>query len=316
MEKKALGSLAVSAVGLGGNNFGARINEERSKEVINAALDAGIDFIDTAEAYGAGESEEILGRVLKGRRDAVVLTTKFGMSVGDHPGGAKPAVVRAALQRSLKRLQTEWVDLYMLHVPDPETPIEETLGVLNELRHEGLIREAGCSSFSLQQLEEANRVSSKVGCKFAAVQNEFSLLVRKDERELMPLCLKEGIGYIPYYPLAAGLLTGKYGAKGEFQSGMRMATMREAGRQRFLSESNLARAQALRACAEEAGLTLLELAMSWLVTRPAISSVIAGATSAEQVRINVAASQVTLDASLLAAIDRISPPSYGRVPLN
>jgi aryl-alcohol dehydrogenase-like predicted oxidoreductase len=211
MEKRQIGSLKATVVGLGCNNFGWRIDAAATQSVVDAALDAGINFFDTADIYGKGESEEFLGRALGARRDRVLIATKFGMEMDKKKGrsGAKPAYVRQAIEASLQRLGTDRIDLYQLHTPDVETPIADTLGALNELVKEGKIREIGCSNFSVQQLRQADDAAAS-GVHFVSVQNQFSLFHREPEGELLETCERAGIAFLPYFPLSSGLLTGKY----------------------------------------------------------------------------------------------------------
>jgi aryl-alcohol dehydrogenase-like predicted oxidoreductase len=277
--------LRVSRVGLGGNNFGARIDFDQTRAVVEAALEAGITFFDTAEIYGGGGgSERMLGEILEGRRDQVVLATKFGhdSSETSSPRGSAENV-RRALQGSLERLRTDYVDLYYLHTPDPTTPIGETLGALDELVRAGRVRTIGCSNFSADRLAQADRVARETGTtRFTVVQNQYNLLERKDDADVLPLCRELGIGYVPYFPLASGLLTGKYRPGAPAPQGTRLA-----GRE--LDDKQLDQVEVLAHFAEERGHTLLELAISALASTPAIGSVIAGATKPEQVRENSAA---------------------------
>lgn len=288
------GGLLVSRVGLGCNTFGARIDRAQTRAVVEAALECGITFFDTAELYGGGESERMLGEILEGRRDEVVLATKFGWGTGHGRGSAE--VVRASIAGSLERLRTDYVDLYYLHRPDPETPIEETIAALAELVAEGTVRALGYSNVSVDQLRDAVRVADELGApRLAAVQNEYSLLERRDDAGVLPLCREEGIAYVPYYPLAGGLLTGKYRRGEPPPEGARLA-----GRE--IPDERLARVEALRATAEARGWTLLELAIGALASTPGISSIIAGATTPEQVRANAAAADRRLDPDELAAL--------------
>ncbi len=305
METRRIGSLEVSAVGLGCNNFGSRLDYRGTEAVVHAALDAGITFLDTADIYGGTRSEEFLGRALKGRRDRAVLATKFGMAVDDHRKGADPAYVKQACEDSLHRLRTDRIDLYQLHRPDPATPIADTLGALNDLVRSGKVREIGCSYFSAQQLREAKAAAGN-GAAFASVQNEYSLLTREPEREVLVECERLGIAFIPYYPLASGLLTGKYRADRPAPSHTRLATNQDWN-QRFRTDRNLRAVEALARLAEARGHTLLELAISWLLRRPGVASVIGGAMSAEQVRANVAAADWHLTEGELAEVDRVAP---------
>ena len=309
MDTRRIGSLEVSVVGLGCNNFGGRLDFAGTKTVVNAALDAGITFVDTADVYGGTKSEEFLGRLLAGRRDSVVVATKFGMALDDERKGAKPAYVKRACEDSLRRLKTDRIDLYYLHRPDPETPIADTLGALHELVRSGKVREIGCSLFTAAQLREARAATGK-GARFAAVQNEYSLLVREPERDVLEECERLRLAFVPYYPLASGLLTGKYRRGQPAPKGTRLA-MNPGWNERFFTDPNAARAESLAAFAESRGHTLLELAFSWLLRHRVVASVIAGATSAEQVRANVAAPSWKLTAEDLARVDALAPPAQG-----
>lgn len=288
MDKRKIGSLEVSVVGLGCNNFGRRIDEAKTKEVVDAALEAGINFFDTADIYGPLLSEEFLGRALGTRRKDVIVATKFGMKVDEERKGAKPDYVKQACEDSLRRLGTDLIDLYQLHEPDPSTPIQDTLGALAELVQAGKVREIGCSNFSPEQLQEAER-AAQGGVRFVSVQNEYSLLHREPERGVLSACDSLGIAFIPYFPLFSGLLTGKYRAGRPLPEGTRI----QEGSPR-LTEDNLAIVEELFLFAEERGHTLLELAFSWLLSKPEVASVIAGATSADQVRGNAMAPVWTL----------------------
>src|SRR5580692_2583986 len=284
MEKRNIGSLEVSLVGLGCNNFGWRIDAAASARVVHAALDAGINFFDTADIYDTGRSEEFLGRALKGRRGAssnpAIIATKFGMKMDDRRQGAHPDYVRQAAEDSLRRLGVERIDLYQLHQPDPATPIADTLGALNDLVRAGKVREIGCSNFSAAQLREARQAAGD-GAHFVSVQNEYSLLHRHPEADVIPECEQEGIAFPPYFPLANGLLTGKYRRGAAAPKGSRG----DAGwGPKVFTDENLAKVEKLAAFAEERGHTLLELAFSWLAAQPTVASVIAGATTPEQVK--------------------------------
>jgi aryl-alcohol dehydrogenase-like predicted oxidoreductase len=297
MEHRRIGSLEVSVVGLGCNNFGGRIDSRASSKVVLAALDAGVNFFDTAELYGSGRSEEQLGRALKGRRDEAVVATKFGFD-----GDSSAAYVHQAADRSLKRLGTGHIDLYQQHRPDPRTPIEETLGALDELVKAGKVREIGCSEYSPQQLVEAEGAVAPGAARFASVQNEYSLLHRHPERGVLDECRKHGLSFIPYFPLASGMLTGKYRLGRPPPSGSRLDS--EWGAER-LTRWNLQVVEALIRFAEDRGHSILELAFSWLVARPPVASVIAGATSPEQVLSNARAASWMLTAEDLAEIDEL-----------
>jgi len=306
METRRIGSLTVSLVGLGCNNFGGRLDADATARVVHAALDAGINFLDTADIYGATKSEEFLGKALAGHRDRVVLATKFGMKVDDARQGAKPAYVRQAAEDSLRRLATDHIDLYQLHQPDPETPIADTLAAMDELVKSGKVREIGCSNFSAEQIRAAEAAVQSGAARFVSVQNEYSLLKRDPEPEVLPECERLGLAFLPFFPLASGLLTGKY-RKGESgPEGARLSGSSGAAG-RFRSERNQEIAEQLAELATRRGHTLLELAFSWLASHKAVASVIAGATSAEQVQANVNAVGWKLTADDLAEIDRIAP---------
>lgn len=312
MRYLSLGSsgLQVSAVGLGCNNFGGRLDAQATRAVVDAALDAGITLLDTADIYGdGGGSERHLGQALKGRRDQVVLATKFGfvgrdMEYGPAAGSrGGRAYVRRAVEESLRRLDTDHIDLYQLHSPDPATPVAETLTALTELVAEGKVRYIGHSNFSGWQLAEAAHVARETGAApFVSAQNEWSLLQRSVERELVPAALHYGVGVLPYFPLANGLLTGKIRRGAPVPAGSRLE-----GRDGYLTEGRLDVVEALAALAEKHGRSVLELAVGWLSAQPGCASVIAGATSPEQVRANAAVADRPLDAELLAAIDAVAP---------
>jgi aryl-alcohol dehydrogenase-like predicted oxidoreductase len=301
METRRVGSLQVSVVGLGCNNFGGRLDAEATAKVIDAALAAGINFLDTADIYGGTKSEEFIGRALGSRRGQVVLATKFGMKVDEQRRGARAAYVRQAAEDSLRRLQTDRIDLYQLHAPDPETPIEETLGALNELVQAGKVREIGCSNFSVEQIRAAEAAVPAGGQRFVSVQNEYSMLERKPERDgVLAECERLGLAFLPYFPLGSGLLTGKYRQGQPPPAGTRLAGSTSG---KFLNDQNLATVEALIRFAEARGHPMLELAFSWLLTRPAVASVIAGATKPEQVRANVGAAGWKLTPDELAEVE-------------
>jgi aryl-alcohol dehydrogenase-like predicted oxidoreductase len=314
MRYRQIGSLRVSELGLGCNAFGLSLDVEGATAVVQAALDEGVTFFDTADSYGATHGEEILGLALKGRRDEVVVATKFGMPIDEaRPGGGRPEYVRQAVDASLRRLRTDRIDLYQLHVPDPEVPIEETLGALNELAAAGKIRELGCSNFSAEELTEA--ATAEVGeesRRLVSVQNEYSLARRDAAQPVLQACRRLGLSFIPYYPLAGGLLTGKYRLDSTPPAGSRLAPgprgARLAGgtpalveslrtarlpriprRRDFLNDRNLELVEALIEFAEARGHTILELAFAWLLGHAEIATVIAGATHGEQVTANAAA---------------------------
>ena len=289
MRTRQLGGseLEVTVVGLGCNNFGGRIDEAASRAVIDAALDAGVTFFDTADVYGGGGgSEEIIGRALAGRRDRVVLATKFGHDLGDGETarGARPCI-RRAVEASLRRLQTDWIDLYQYHRPDGVTPVEETLGALDELVREGTVRAIGSSNFSAALVDEARAVADNQGrSPFVSEQSEYSWLARDAEEDLLPACERLGIGFIPYFPLASGLLTGKYRRGEPPPEGTRLH-----GRE--ISDEQLDRVEQLEAWGREHGVSLLEVAIGGLAAQPGVVSVIAGATKPDQVRANARAGE-------------------------
>jgi len=280
------GGPEVSVVGLGCNNFGARADFDATRAVIDAALDAGITLFDTADIYSHGTSEEYIGEILEGRRDRVVLATKFGKpfeGAPDVPRGS-PEYIRWAVEGSLKRLRTDVIDVYQMHEPDPETPIEDTLGTLYELVQEGKVRYIGSSNFSAEQIEDADRVArSRELSRFVAAQNHYSFVHRETEDEILPTCERLGIGQLPFFPLASGLLTGKY------ERGAVASEGRLAGREH--SDEDMDRVEALQAYADDRGVSLLDVAIGGLLAMPAISSVIAGATKPGQVHANAKAGE-------------------------
>ena len=282
--------LTVSAIGLGGNNFGLKLDLDASRAVIETALDEGITLIDTSDSYGA--SEEILGEVLDGRRDDVVIATKFGSDVRGGNGadfGARGSrrYIRRAVERSLRRLRTDWIDLYQMHVPDPATPIEETLSALDDLVHEGKVRYVGHSNFTAWAAADADWVARSKGYeRFVSAQNEYSLMRRGAEAELLPACEHYGLGFLPYFPLFSGLLTGKYRRGEPPPEGSRYQVWSLHKR---LSDDRFDVVEKLEAYAAEHGVTLLDVAIGYLAAQPAVASVIAGATTPEQVRANAGA---------------------------
>jgi aryl-alcohol dehydrogenase-like predicted oxidoreductase len=302
MDTRRIGSLEVSVVGLGCNNFGRRLDFNATSTVVDTALDAGINFFDTADIYGSTKSEEYLGRALGRRRDDVVVATKFGSAVDEQRKGARPEYVRRAVDDSLRRLGTDRIDLYQLHTPDPNVPIEDTLGALDELVKAGKVREIGCSNFSAEQLREAEEATREGAARFVSVQNEYSLLHREPEHDVLPECERAAISFIPYFPLANGLLTGKYRRGQSAPAGSRL----DSGRgERLLTDRNLGIVEELIGFSEGRGHSILELAFSWLLTRPAVVSVIAGATSSEQARSNAAAASWELTDAELAEVASI-----------
>ena len=302
MELRKIGSLEVSVAGLGCNNFGWRVGPEESAATVEAAIAAGINFFDTADIYGEGRSEDFLGRALGPGRSNVIIATKFGMKMGPDKEGAKPAYVKQAAEASLRRLGTDYIDLYQIHQPDVKTPIADTLGALDELVRAGKVREIGCSNFSAVQLQDAAVRPLPGGTRFVSVQNEYSLLKRDPEAAVLSECVQLGIAFIPYFPLANGLLTGKYRAGQPVPEGSRA---RVGFGPKVFTEQNLALAERLIKFAEGRGHTLLELAMSWLACQPAVASVIAGAKSATQAKANAAAASWKLSNGELAEVDRI-----------
>jgi aryl-alcohol dehydrogenase-like predicted oxidoreductase len=301
MEHRKIGSLSVSLVGIGCNNFGWRIDAAGTQKVVDAALDAGINFFDTADMYGTGQSEEFLGKALKGRRDKAIIATKFGLRMGDGMEGASPKYIRQAVDASLHRLGIDTIDLYQIHRPDEKTPIADTMEALNELVKAGKVREIGCSNFSAEQLRNAHATH---GPKyFVSVQNEYSLFQREPEKEVLPECARMGVGFLPYFPLANGLLTGKY-RKGAVPEGSRA---KDGFGPKIFTEENFARVEALAAYAESKGHTLLELAFSWLASHPEVSSVIARAKNAEQVLANSKAASWKLTKADLSSIAHSEP---------
>ena len=304
MEKRRIGSLEVSLAGLGCNNFGWRIDAGATAAVVNAALESGINFFDTADVYGSGQSEEYLGRALKGRRDQAIIATKFSMKMGEGKEGAKPEYIRQAAEDSLRRLGTGHIDLYQIHRPDPSTPIAETLVALDELVKAGKVREIGCSNFSAAQLRQAAEV--KGVRHFVSVQNNYSLLHHEPESEVLAECRRLGIAFLPYFPLANGLLTGKYRKGQPFPKSSRAD---DGFGPKVFTEENLDLAESLRGFAESRGHTLLELAMSWLAAKSMIASVIAGAKTPEQVKANASAVAWRLTAAEADAVDGILEPA-------
>ena len=299
--------LVVSTLGLGCNNFGMRLDQAGTDAVVAAALEAGITLFDTADIYGQGRSEEMLGRALGARRQDVVIATKFGIRKGlpVPAGGARSHVIRAC-EASLRRLGTEYIDLYYLHTPDAGTPIAETLDALDTLITQGKVRYVASSNLAGWQMADAHHTALARGRQpFVACQVEWSLLQRAVEHEVVPAARHFGLGVIPYFPLASGLLTGKYRAGEAPAQDSRLGALPAfAG---VLTEQNLARVERLARIAEAQGHTLLELAMSWLAQRPEVSSVLFGATRPEQVQANVRASAWTLPAEVLAAVDQAAP---------
>ena len=304
MQTRSIGSLTVSVVGIGCNNFGVRLDEARTGEVVAAALDEGITLFDTADTYGGEHSEEFLGRALGSARDQVVVATKFGMPVAAGAGAA-PDYVRRACEASLRRLGTDRIDLYQLHAPDDGVPIADTLGALEALRASGKVVEIGCSNFSAAQLDEANAAAGD-RARFRSVQNQYSLLWREPERDgVLDCCERLALAFLPYYPLANGLLTGKMRPGEPPPSGTRLASMPEERRSHWLGESFTNRLADLLAFSEHHGISMLSLAFSWLLAHEPVASVIAGASDPDQVRANAAAPR-ELDEFVLDELDELT----------
>ncbi|HQU26221.1 MAG TPA: aldo/keto reductase [Acidimicrobiales bacterium] len=305
MDERLIGSLRVSVVGIGCNNFGRRLDQAATDAVVHAALEAGVTLFDTADTYGDTLSEVMLGRALAGRRDEAVVATKFGMPIDDERYGAAPDYVRRACEDSLARLRTDRIDLYQLHFPDETVPIADTLGALAELVAEGKVREVGCSNFSAAQLREAAAAAGS-GPAFASVQNQYSLLERSPERDgVLEACDELGVAFLPFYPLANGLLSGKVRPGAPLPEGSRLATMPAERAVHWHSPELMARVGALLELAEGEGVSLLSLAFSWLLDHPEVASVIAGASNPEQVRANAAAA-TALTSALRAALDTVT----------
>jgi aryl-alcohol dehydrogenase-like predicted oxidoreductase len=313
MRYRTLGDsgLLVSAVGLGCNNFGGRLDITRTRAVVDAALDEGITLLDTAESYGGqGASEIALGEVLQGRRDKVVLATKFGgADMGYGPAaGAKGSrgYIKVAVEKSLTRLKTDYIDLYQLHTPDPVTPIDETIAALDDLVTEGKVRYVGHSNLAGWQIADAAHAAASTGrAPFISAQNHWSLLERGAEREVVPAARHFGVGLLPFFPLANGLLTGKVRKGQGIPANSRLAEPRRAG---YVTDAKLDKVEALIAWGQEQGVSILEIAVGGLAAQPGCSSVIAGATSPEQVKANAAAGEWEPTEDQLAAIDKIVPP--------
>lgn len=313
MEFRNLGDsgLKVSLAGLGCNNFGMTIDYAASEKVVRTALDAGITFFDTADCYGAGGSETFLGKALGADRDKAVIATKFGVPMGAGPylGGGSRRYVMQACEASLSRLGTDYIDVYIHHIPDAETPVAETLDALNTLIDQGKVRYAGCSNLAGWQIADAAWEADAAGHRgFVTAQNEWSLLNRDVEREVVPACERFGLGIMPYFPLASGALTGKYKRGESFDADSRYGggegrEMFSSMYGHFVSDDNLAKVERLKTVAADAGLTLVELALSWLACQPTVSSVIAGATRPEQVEANARLTHANLGADVLEAVD-------------
>jgi aryl-alcohol dehydrogenase-like predicted oxidoreductase len=311
VEYRNLGNsgLKVSVVGLGCNNFGMKCDLDQTRAVVYRALDEGVTLLDTADIYGnRGGSEDLLGKVLGTRRHEVVLASKFGMAMGDGPyqkGGSRRYIF-AAVEASLRRLGTDYLDLYQLHQPDSETPQHETLEALTDLVRAGKVRYLGSSNFAGWQAAEAEWISRAHNlARYVSAQNQYNLLDRRVERELVPACLKYGVGILPYFPLASGFLTGKYRRGAEAPKGSRLALMQRMADQ-VMTEANFAALEKLEEFARARDHTILELAVGWLASQPVVSSVISGATTPEQVTANVKAGGWKLSADELAEVDKIT----------
>jgi aryl-alcohol dehydrogenase-like predicted oxidoreductase len=313
VDKRKIGSLEVSVVGVGCNNFGGRIDEAHTQEVIEASLEQGVNFFDTADMYADGRSEELIGRFLVGggHRSDAIIATKFGNKMTGQGQGARPKYVKQAFEASLKRLRTDYIDLYQLHLPDPDVPIAETLGALDELVKAGKVREIGCSNFSAHQLRGAQAAAQRsASARFVSVQNEYSLLHRDPEESVLAECERERLAFLPFFPLMSGLLTGKYRKGAPIPEGTRVAKYERY--RRLLTDENLDKVEALIAYAEAHGHTILELAVSWLLAHPVVASVIAGVSSAQQVRANVGAAGWRLGAAELEEIDGLLSREAGK----
>ena len=305
MEHRSLGSLSVSVVGIGCNNFGKRLDQSATSAVVAAALDAGVNFFDTADVYGETLSEVYLGRALGARRDEAIIATKFGMPLDDTHFGARPEYVRAACEDSLRRLGTDHIDLYQLHYPDDTVPIEDTLGALAELVAAGKVREIGCSNLSADQLRAAVSAAGDRPA-FVSIQNQYSLLARGPEDDgVLAACHDLEVGFLPFYPLANGLLTGKVRPGEAVPEDSRLAHMPADRSVHWLSDEMRVRVNVLVNFADEVKIPLLTLAFSWLLAHGEVTSVIAGASNPDQVRANAAAA-TTLSGDVLARLDELT----------
>ena len=306
MKYRQLGKsgLQVSAVGLGANNFGGRVDAKRTKSVVHAALDSGVNFIDTSNSYGGGLSEQYLGDALKGRREQAVIATKVSSRVDDGPNnsGNSRKHIFDQVDISLRKLRTDYLDLYQIHWWDPDTPLEETLRALDDLVRMGKVRYAGCSNFTAWQVCESDWIARSLGINsFVSMQPRYSMLYRQPEAEMLPLCERYGIGVLPYYPLENGFLTGKYRRDAPAPEGTRLA----ANDRGVFTDRNFDILEKLEDFCAEQGHTILELAFSWLLASPSVSSVIAGATRPEQVEANAASASWTLSDEDLATVNSI-----------
>lgn len=313
MRTRPIGSLNVSVVGLGCNNFGGRLDLAGTKSVLDAAIDAGVTFLDTADLYGGTESERFMGEALRGRWNEVVIATKFGHPRNTKgPTGARPEDVRVALEASLQRLGTDHVDLYQLHMPDPNVPIADTLGALADVVRAGLVREIGCSNFTAEQLQEAEDAVKQGAPRFVSVQNEYSMLVREPERSVLPACERLNVAFLPYFPLLSGILTGKYRKDRPLPEGTRVT-----GNDRWeamLTPEVLDLVEELIAFAEAREHELIDLAFAYLLAHRPVASVIAGATKPAQVRRNAQAGTWELTPEEFAAVRSLLDEADVRLP--
>ena len=308
METRRLGSFQVSVVGLGCNNFGMRIDEDQTRDVVHAALDAGINFFDTSDSYGGTKSEQFLGKALAGRRDEVILATKFASPVDDDPShrGASARWITEEVENSLRRLGTDRIDLYQQHYPDKDVPIDETLEALDRLVRDGKVVEIGNSNFDAAQLKEADSLSREKGrARFVSAQNELSLMRRGAVDDLLPTCTELDLAFLPYFPLGSGMLTGKYRRGEEPPSGTRLGAWPASYTEKLLSDQSFDLVEALTGWAESRGHTVLDLAFAWLLAHDVVGSVIAGATRPEQVKANVEAARWKLSADDLVDLRRL-----------
>ncbi len=311
MKYRHLGNsgLEVSEIGLGTNNFGGRMDADQAAGVLNAAIDLGINLIDTADIYSHGQSEDYIGRALgdkSGKRESVIIATKFGMDWEDGPhgqGGSRKHIMDS-VEGSLQRLQIDYIDLYQFHRPDPNTPIEETLNALDDLVRDGKVRYIGNSNFAAWQIADASWTAAREHLtQFVSAQPEYSMLVREIETEIIPACDRFGLGILPYFPLAMGVLTGKYKRGADVLAGTRLSTMPAARQESRLNDGNFSVIEKLEPWAKDHGHTLLDLAFAWQLATPTISSVIAGASNADQLAQNAAASDWVLSADEKAEVD-------------
>lgn len=318
MQYRRLGNsgLKVSALGLGTNAFGKRADGDTSKRIIDLAIERGINFIDTANIYAGTESERLIGEALAGKRQQVVLATKAGLvrGPGDNERGSSRYHLQTELEQSLKRLKTDYVDLYQIHTFDPETPLEETLRALEDMIRSGKVRYIGASNYYAWELMKALGISDRLGLnRFVSTQTSYSLADRTPEKELVPMCLDQGVGIIPYFPLAGGILTGKYSAADKAPEGSRGQTDPSFGR--FITEQTLALSDQVAALGEQAGISPGIMSLAWLMNRPAVSTVIVGATREQQLEDNLLSAELQLDAGLMNELDEISSPFRNGKPL-